>query len=289
VLLFLPHVKRNCTRTSASYQIIQIGEVCSVIGSTSFLIIISFRPSIAPYLDIHKSSLEPSNQNNVLSLSAYCINALYPLLHQITDLESCWTRRSYDSPRIVETVVDLLPHIPAHYLRPPFKRASEEYEGHWYRYTIHPQLWGLLNALIIPSTLPPVLRALSVAISDPSLPSLHHANILSTPTLSLLTSLSLESTESRLLVTDDSILQLRTLACLMVLNLASTPITSKGILRLMLSITLSNNPNSCPWRLRVLDLRNTFVDDLILEPGKGKHGITSLPLLCAVGMLLVQF
>ncbi|PVF97047.1 hypothetical protein CPB86DRAFT_815896 [Serendipita vermifera] len=248
----------------------------------------SAKPSTAPYLASGKRSLVPTKQTEVLSLSAYCINALYPRLHQISDLESCWTRRSYDSPRIVEMVVDLLPQIPARYLRPPFKSDSNEFEYYECQYMIHPQLWGLLNALIIPSTLPLVLRTISVAITDGLIPSLHHAPVLATPSLSLLTALSLESVESRLLVTDDSIIQLRNLACLTVLNLASTPITSRGILRLVLSITSSDNPDTCPWRLRVLDLRNTFVGDMILEPGKGRHGITSLPLLCAIDLRNTQ-
>ena len=233
----------------------------------------------------------------VISLSAYCIRALSLVeIHNLPDLESFWTRRSYDSTSMKKAVIDLLPFIPRPLLGIPENKklqkeslpgstlnATEDISVEPYIGTIHPQLWGLLNALIIPSTLPPILRYFSLSLVDEHVPSLQISPILSTPTLSLLTYVSFSSMESRSQITDDSLLQLRTLACLTVLGLAATPITSRGILRLLGSMRAMLPSKASPWRLRVLDLRRTFVDDDILFGNSSGPGLNALPMLCAIG------
>lgn len=57
-----------------------------------------------------------------------------------------------------------------------------------FRGTIDPYLWGLVNSLIIPSTLPSEIRRLGLNITDPAVPALQYASVLNTKTLSLLTS-----------------------------------------------------------------------------------------------------
>jgi hypothetical protein len=230
----------------------------------------------------------------VISLSAYCIRALSSVeIHNLPDLESFWTRHSYNSTSMKKAVIDLLPFIPRSLLGIPERKKSQRPGGTLdstenmsvepYIGTIHPQLWGLLNALIIPSTLPPILRYFSLSLVDEHVPFLQISPILSTPTLSLLTHVSFSATETRSQITDDSLLQLRTLACLTVLNLAATPINSRGILRLLGSMRAMLPSKASPWRLRVLDLRRTFVDDDILFGNNSGPGLNALPMLCAIG------
>lgn len=237
----------------------------------------------------------------VMSLSACCIKALSLIeIHNLPDLETCWTRRSYDSATMKKAVLDLLPFIPKPLLGIPERKklekkapkksvacstldTSEDTSTGHYIGMIHPQLWGLLNALIIPSTLPPILRHLSLPLIDEHVPSLQTSRILCTPTLSLLTHVSFSSTESRSKITDDSLLQLRTLSCLTVLNLAGTPVKSSGILRLLASMRAMLPSKASPWRLRVLDLRRTFVDDEVLMGNKTGLSLKVFPLLCVIG------
>jgi hypothetical protein len=222
----------------------------------------------------------------VKSLVAYCVQSLYPHVHRISELEGCWTPRVYGSMRTV--VVDLLPHIPKDLLLDISDKAesSEAFDAETVeaaRNTIQPQLWALLNALILPSTFPEVLRRMNLALSDPLIPSLQMTTILSTKTISLLTCLSLESTESRLKITDEAMVQLRTLSCLTILSLAATPVTSRALRLLMPRRLLTDSAAICPRRLRILDLRRTFVDDELLQSKEHGQDVTIFPLLCAIG------
>ncbi|KAG8846220.1 hypothetical protein FRB91_001060, partial [Serendipita sp. 411] len=185
-----------------------------------------------------------------------------------------------------EAIVDLFPHIPLQLLESdeqphgPITSESEKEKIPKEVYSAHPQVWGLIQAFIIPSTLPFVLRQLEIPLTDAIVPSLQHSSILSTDTLQLLTCVSLETPEERLRVTDDTLLQFRTLPCLTVLNLAGTPVTSRGIRRLIVSMrSMENTYSNCPWKLRVLDLRRTFVDDTVLEE---TNSLSVLPLLCVL-------
>jgi hypothetical protein len=245
------------------------------------------RPSLAgtpAYLRKHQENQK--RPVRVKSLAAYCIHSLYPSVHRISELEKCWTPRAYGDMRTV--VLDLLPHVPKDLLLGISDEAeslgaldAEMVEAA--RNTIQPQLWALLNALILPSTFPEVLRHMNLALSDPLLPSLQMTTILSTKTISLLTCLSLESTESRLKITDEAMVQLRTLSCLTILGLAATPITSRALRLLMPRRLLADPTAICPRRLRILDLRRTFVDDELLHSKESGQDVTIFPLLCAIG------
>lgn len=224
-------------------------------------------------------------EHQTYTLAAYCIKSLYSQLHRMSDLERCWATRHFEDMKAV--VCELLPHIPSHLLcnsnESNSTQSTKENVLAEYRRTIHPQLWALLNVLVTPSTLPPLLRHLSLPLSDPLLPSLQMAAVLSTATLSLLTSLSLDATESRLKITDEAMIQIRTLKCLTVLNLAATPVTSRGI-RLLMPRKLHREPSTMyPDRLRVLDLRRTFVDDELLHSERHGQDVTAFPFLCALG------
>lgn len=255
----------------------------------------SFRRSYVPYLSVSKGTAisasssrdesdERVNQERpvVLSLLAYCINALYPRIHQISDLETCWTRRPFQDMKTV--VHELLPQMPLSVLdgntEPQFTKGPSLGA---LRATIHPQLWALINAMSIPSTLPPLLRRLALPLSDPMLPSIQMSPFLCTDTFCLLTSLSLESPEHRLKITDDTIVQIRTLKCLSILCLAGTPISSKGIARLLAPMRSKESSTICLDRIRILDLRRTFVDDTVITTNKNGVDLTILPFLCTLG------
>ena len=244
-------------------------------------------------------AVQSKRNSQVMSLCAYCIKVLsLEEVHNLPDLESCWTQRSYESATMKRAVAELLPFLPPPLLtgkkqhksrREPFRYkpdANDSVSVGSYIGKVHPQLWGLLNALIIPSTLPPILRHFSLPITDEHVPSLQASPILSTPTLSLLTHVSFSSTESRIQITDSSLIQLRNLSCLTVLDLAATPVTSSGVLRLIASMRALLPSKASPWRLRVLDLRRTFVDDEILLGDYRGLSLMAFPLLFAIGNCL---
>jgi hypothetical protein len=232
-------------------------------------------------------------------------------LNDIIGLERSWTRRSYESPRIQEVIVELFPAIPRDLLESPRdqkttasepdrktipnmvalapnsvtkaknqKRENKDVEFDALTPDIHPQLWALINALVIPSTLPPSLRSLTLALSDSLIPSIQFAPCLSSQTLTLLTCLSLNSPALRQQITDDTLIHLRPLICLTLLDLARTPITSKAFRRLALSMRSSQGAVVGPRKLRVLYLNGTFVNDDLLD----ENGIDTFPLLFAVGV-----
>lgn len=224
----------------------------------------------------------------VPSLLTLCVLRLSLHLHRISDLEQCWTRRSYQTQAMKILISELFPHLSLEEYdgaENEKSQISNEEIGSELRGKIDPYLWGLINALILPSTLPSAIRCLGLNIADPAIPALQYASVLNTKTISLLTCLSFDSQEIRLQISDDSLIQLRSLPCLTLLSLASTPITSRGIQRLIVSMKSKRDTNFGPWKLRVLDLYGTFVDDSIFDMSETNLGI--FPLLFAIGAYLM--
>lgn len=251
----------------------------------------SLRLAVPPTIEQLRARTRDKGSNNMVpSLLTLCVLRLGAHLHRISDLERCWTRRSYHSPVMKILVSDLFPHIPSeefNVAKPEISASFGEAEVEdEFRGTIDPYLWGLVNSLIIPSTLPSEIRRLGLNITDPAVPALQYASVLNTKTLSLLTCLSFDSPEIRLRISDDSLIQLRSLPCLTLLNLASTPITSRGIQRLIVAMKARGDVTFGPWKLRVLDLHGTFVDDNLFD--ELNTNLSIFPLLFALDVRMTS-
>ena len=140
---------------------------------------------------------------------------------------------------------------------------------------VDPRLWAVLAQIY--SNLPPILSTYPISLSDRHLPLLQF--IPSTPDFALVTVLDLRKTKN---LRDDTIIALKALHNLCVLDAGGTEITADGIRRLALTVTINGDgERRGPWTLRVLRLVDcTKVDGTIF-----RH-LAKFALLTALGTSL---
>jgi len=215
----------------------------------------------------------------VPSLMVLCIRRLVPLVHELdkSTLQDTWTPRRYETMK--EVVHDLLPSILFH--EPVDSHAVDSA-----LLRVHPNRWLLLHLLVIPSSLPRALKRYRLPLSDAFLPSLQMHSAINSSNFDLITALLLGDNDVTV-VNDDNITSLQVLHHLTILDTSGTKLTSRGIRRFASTLRKVDDEGSSgeaalrgPWRLRVWNLRRTYVDDEILT---SDLGLRKWLLLCAVG------
>lgn len=220
-----------------------------------------------------------SAQRPIPSLMVFCVRRLVPLVHELDQytLQDTWTPRRYET--IKEVVHDLLPST-------LFDESVDSQAIDAALSRIHPNRWLLLHLLVIPSSLPRALTRYRLPLSDTFLPSLQMHSATNSPNFNLITALLLGDNDVTM-VNDDNISTLQALHHLTILDTSGTRLTSRGIRRFASTLRRVGDGGFSgeatlqgPWRLRVWNLRRTYVDDEILT---SDLGLQVWPLLCAVG------
>ena len=222
-------------------------------------------------------------QPSLPSLMVLCVRRLVPLVHDLdkSTLYDAWTPRRYETMR--EVVHDLLPSV----------LFDESVDGHVIDAAIlgvHPNKWLLLHLLVIPSSLPRGLQQYRLPLSDSFLPSLQAHSAINSSNFELITALLLGDNDVKV-VNDDNISTLQALHHLTILDTSGTKLTSRGVKRFASTLRRVDEEGFSgeaalrgPWRLRVWNLRRTYVDNEILTTDLG---LWKWPLLCAVGKWFV--
>jgi hypothetical protein len=240
-----------------------------------------------PQYDLYPSGpvFDSSASRSVPSLVVVCVRRLVPLVHELDEsmLQGTWVPRRYETMK--EVVHDLLPSI----------LFDEPVDGHAIDAalsTIHPNRWLLLHLLVVPSSLPPALQRYTLPLSDTLLPLLQMHPAINSSNFDLITALFLGDNDVTA-VNDDNITTLQALHHLAILDTSGTQLTSRGIRRFASTLRRVDDEGFFgeaalrgPWRLRVWNLRRTYVDDAIFI---GDLGLQKWPLLCAVGEWLIAF
>lgn len=137
---------------------------------------------------------------------------------------------------------------------------------------VDPRLWAVLAQIY--SNLPSILASYPISLSDRHLPLLQF--IPPTPDFALVTVLDLRRSKA---LTDDTIIALKALHNLCVLDAGGTQISADGIRRLALTVTINGDgERRGPWTLFVLRL----VDCDKMNGTIFRH-LAKFPLLTAVG------
>lgn len=233
-----------------------------------------------PQYDIPSgAAFDSSLQQSVPSLMVLCIRRLVPLVHELhkSTLQDTWIPRRYETMK--EVVHDLLPSI-------LFHKSVDSHAVDAALSRVHPNGWLLLHILIIPSSLPWALKRYRLPLSDAFLPSLQMHSAINSSSFDLMTALLLGDNDVTA-VNDDNITLLQVLHHLTILDTSGTMLTSRGVRRLASTLRKVDDEGSSgeaalrgPWRLRVWNLRRTYVDDEILT---SDLGLRKWLLLCAVG------
>ena len=223
---------------------------------------------------------DASAQLSVPSLVVVCVRRLVPFVHELdkSTLQDTWTPRRYETMK--EVVHDLLPSV-------LFDKSVDGQAIDAALSRVHPNAWLLLHLLVIPSSLPQALKRYRLPLSDVFLPSLQIHSAINSLNFDLITALLLGDNEVTA-VNDDNISSLQTLHHLAILDTSGTKLTSRGISRFASTLRRVDEGGSSgeaalrgPWRLRVWNLRRTYVDDEILT---SDLGLRKWPILCAVGV-----
>lgn len=221
----------------------------------------------------------PSPQQAVPSLLVVCVRHLVPLVHELdkSTLQDVWTPRRYETMK--EVVHDLLPSV-------LFEESVDGRVVDAALSRVHPNKWFLLHLLVIPSSLPRCLQRYRLPLSDTFLPSLQTHSAIDSSNFDLITALLLGDKDVTV-VNDDNISALQALHHLTILDTSGTKLTSRGVKRFASTLRRADEEGFSgeaalrgPWRLRVWNLRRTYVDNEILTTDLG---LRNWPLLCAVG------
>ena len=234
-----------------------------------------------PQYDILTPELafDSSTQQSVPSLMVLCVRRLVPLVHELnkSTLQDTWTPRRYET--VKEVVHDLLPSILFHE-SVDSRAVDTALSG------VHPNRWLLLHLLVIPSSLPKALKRYRLPLSDAFLPSLQMHSAINSSSFDLITALLLSDNDVTV-VNDDNITSLQVLHHLTILDTSGTKLTSRGVIRFASTLRKVDDEGFSgevalrgPWRLRVWNLRRTYVDDEILI---SDLGLRKWLLLCVVG------
>jgi len=224
-----------------------------------------------------------SPQQAVPSLLVVCVRRLVPLVHELdkSTLQGAWTPRRYETMK--EVVHDLLPSA-------LFDESVDDQVVDAALSRVHPNKWLLLHLLVIPSSLPRRLQRYRLPLSDTFLPSLQMHSAINSSNFDLITALLLGDSDVTV-VNDDNISTLQALHHLTILDTSGTMLTSRGVRRFASTLRRVDEEGFSgeaalrgPWRLRVWNLRRTYVDNEIL---KTDLGLLKWPLLCAVGKWFV--
>ena len=216
---------------------------------------------------------------SVPSLMVLCVRRLVPFVHDLDKytLYDTWTPRRYETIR--EVVHDLLPSI-------LFDESVDREVVDAALSRVHPNTWLLLHLLVIPSSLPLALQRYRLPLSDAFLPSLQTHSAINSSNFELITALLLGDKDVRA-INDDNISTLQALHHLTILDTSGTMLTSRGVRRFASTVRRVDEEGFSgeaalrgPWRLRVWNLRRTYVDNDILTTDMG---LRKWPLLCAVG------
>ena len=223
--------------------------------------------------------LDSRPQQSLPSLMVLCVRRLVPLVHDLDKytLYDAWTPRRYETMR--EVVHDILPSV----------LFDESVDGQVVDAAlsgVHPNKWLLLHLLVIPSSLPRGLQRYRLPLSDNFLPSLQTHSAIDSSNFELITALLLGDNDVKVL-NDDNIPTLQALHHLTILDTSGTMLTSRGVKRFASTMRRVEEEGFSgeaalrgPWRLRVWNLRRTYVDNEILT---SDLGLRKWPLLCAVG------
>jgi len=218
-------------------------------------------------------------QQPVPSLMVVCVRRLVPLVHELDEstLQDAWAPRRYETMK--EVVHDLLPSA-------LFDESADGQEIDAALSRVHPNRWLLLHLLVIPSSLPRGLQRYRLPLSDTFLPLLQTHPAINFSNFHLITALLLGDSDVTV-VNDDNISTLQALHHLTILDTSGTKLTSRGVRRLASTLRRVDEEGLSgeaalqgPWRLRVWNLRRTWVDNEILT---ADLGLGKWPLLCAVG------
>ena len=234
-----------------------------------------------PQYDMPRSEpgFDSRPRQSVPSLMVLCVRRLVPLVHDLdkSTLHDTWTPRRYETIR--EVVHDLLPSV-------LFDESVDSQVIDAALSRVHPNKWLLLHLLVIPSSLPRGLQRYRLPLSDAFLPSLQAHSAINSSNFELITALLLGDSDVRV-INDDNISTLQALHHLTILDTSGTMLTSRGIRRFASTLRRVDEEGFSgeaalrgPWRLRVWNLRRTYVDNEILTTDLG---LWKWPLLCAVG------
>jgi hypothetical protein len=230
-------------------------------------------------MPISEPIVDSSVRQSVPSLMVVCVRRLVPLVHDLdkSTLQDAWTPRRYETMK--EVVHDLLPSA----------LLDESVDGQAIDAAlsrVHPNKWLLLHLLVVPSSLPRSLQRYRLPLSDTFLPSLQTHSAINSSNFDLITALLLADSDVTIL-NDDNISTLQALHHLTILDTSGTMLTSRGVRRLASTLRRVDEERSSgeaalrgPWRLRVWNLRRTYVDNEIIT---NDLGLRIWPLLCAVG------
>jgi len=142
---------------------------------------------------------------------------------------------------------------------------------------VDPRLWITLIRMFWSETLPETFREYPMPLSDPYLPYIQYLEPTDHFALILVLDLSKEPS-----LTDESIIALKTLHQLTILNTSFTSITTKGVKKVADSLKWDENIEMArgPWKLRSWSMLGCRVKDDVAWP------LQSFPLLAVVGELL---
>ncbi|KAG8913412.1 hypothetical protein FRC00_002460 [Tulasnella sp. 408] len=140
---------------------------------------------------------------------------------------------------------------------------------------VDPRLWLTLIRLFWADTLPPTFRKYPLPLADPYLPYIQYID--PTPDFSLIVVLDLRKKKE---LTDESIIWLRALHQLAVLEISNTAVSNAGVAKLAEALRVDEEDGAArgPWRLRVLGLANTLVDTMV------ESSLRAFPLLSVVDL-----
>lgn len=140
---------------------------------------------------------------------------------------------------------------------------------------VDPKLWLTLIRIFWADTLPQTFRKYPLPLADPYLPYIQQID--PTPDFSLIVVLDLRKRKE---LTDETIISLKALHQLAVLEMASTTVSNAGIAKLAEALRVDEEDGFSrgPWRLRCLGLANTRVDTMV-EPS-----LRAFPLLSVVDL-----
>ncbi|KAG8926764.1 hypothetical protein FRC02_008692 [Tulasnella sp. 418] len=145
---------------------------------------------------------------------------------------------------------------------------------------VDPRLWVTIIRLFWTETLPETFLDYELPLADPHLPYMQMLEPSSHFTL--ITVLNLSNKRE---LTDDSIVALKSLHLLVVLDVSSTKVTAKGVRKLAEALTGDEEGDYLqgPWRLRVLSLRGCREVDSIVE-----QYLAMFPLLSVIDLRSTQ-
>ncbi|KDQ60839.1 hypothetical protein JAAARDRAFT_190979 [Jaapia argillacea MUCL 33604] len=224
-------------------------------------------PIPPPYLSNSASSFPLSY---IPPLSYFCIRKLVEYPDQIRSLEPNPFPLPYkapESPASFDIIKALFP---------------DSHSDNFIVSDSDPRLWSVVTQIY--SGLPVNFRTYRIPLSDPHIPLLQH--VPSSPDFSLITILEIPSCRH---LTDDTVVELKVLHNLCVLDVSRTVISTHGILNLSRTLGWSDDDDvdqqrRGPWGLRILRLQHCpHVEKTIL------NCLKTFPLLSVVDLRLTKF